>query len=108
MRVAGTAVRRPRERERSGRAPRIGDVLPEGVAQAPMAKSDATRLEGPREPGEQVALRGCQPRLMHLRRDRGGRVEEGEIIARRDGAVKVVRGDRALTVKVRREHCSRV
>src|SRR5439155_24937722 len=68
MRVAGTAVRRPRERERSGRAPRIGDVLPEGVAQAPMTESDPARLEGPREPGEQLALRGCQPRLMHLRR----------------------------------------
>src|SRR5207245_11590931 len=72
MRVAGAAVRRPRERERSGRAPRIGDVLPEGIAEAPMTESDPARLEGPREPGEQGAGGGWQPCWMPLRRARGG------------------------------------
>src|SRR5204863_9802109 len=95
---------RHRERERSGGAPRIGDVHPEVCTQAPMAKCDATRLEGPREPGEQVAIRGCQPRWMHLRRDSGGRIEEVEILARRDGAVMVARDDRGLPLDEEREH----
>src|SRR2546427_6997394 len=104
MRMAGAAVRRPRECERSGCARRIGDVLPEGIAEAPMTESDAARLEGPREPGEQVALRGRQPRLMHLRRDRRRRIEEVEILARRDGAVVVARDDGGLPLDEEREH----
>src|SRR5438552_5936154 len=104
MRVAGAAVRRLRERERSGRAPRISDVLPEGIAQAPMTKSDAACLEGPGESGEHVALRGREPPLMYLRRDRGGRIEEVEIFARRDGAVMVGRDDGGLPLNEEREH----
>src|SRR6266568_4193567 len=71
VRVASAAVRRLRDGERCGGARRICYVLPERVAEAPVAERHVARLERARERRKHVALLGGEPPLMHLRR--GGR-----------------------------------
>src|SRR2546423_5540521 len=87
--VAGAAVRCPGKRERGGGTPRVGDVLPQGIAEASMAERHIARFEGPRERRQHVPLRRGEPALMHLRGDRRGRIEEGEVLPPRDRAVVV-------------------
>src|SRR4029077_1928250 len=64
--------------------------------------------ERPRKVREQIALLGGEPALMHLRRDRGGLIEEVEILTRRDGPIVVARHQRGLTRDEQREDVGRL
>src|SRR5438309_2420093 len=57
MGVARAAVRGLRERERCRGAPRVGHVLPQRIAKAPMAERHVADLERSRERSEHVELR---------------------------------------------------
>src|SRR5438093_2084267 len=106
--MAGAAVRGLRECEGSGRAARIGHVLPERIAQAPVTEGHVARLERAWKCREHVALRRRQPGLMRFGRDRRGRVEEIEILTRRDRAIVIARDDRRFARDEEREDIGRV